>query len=204
PVPSYNWTRKGGDLPLGSVLSSYNRILTIPSVQPSDTGDYVCKAENNRVSIQGTIALSIQAKPSFTIPLQSQFIAKGHDLQWECEAFGIPDVDYIWLRNSKKITLETMDEADRARYEITDSVLTIKSVEEKDQAMYQCTATNQLGSTYSSAQLTVLELAPSFIKKPLESEKYASEGTNATIVCNPEASPRPNFVWRKDGLVLGM
>lgn len=47
------------------------------------------------------------------------------------------------------------------------------------------------------------ELAPTFRKKPLESEMYAAEGVSVTIVCNPEAAPRPKFTWRKDGLVLG-
>lgn len=37
----------------------------------------------------------------------------------------------------------------------------------------------------------------------MESETYSSEGGNTTIVCNPEAAPRPSFVWKKDGNVIG-
>lgn len=203
PVPSYNWTRKDGQLPRGAYFASYNRVLILPKVEPSDMGDYVCRAQNNRISIENTISLSIQAKPSFTIRLMDQFIAKDADLIWECEAFGIPDVDYEWLRNSEPLTLESLSAEEQARYEIVDSILKIKSVTEEDQAMYQCKATNQLGSSYSSAELKVLKLAPSFRKKPLEVEMYGAEGKNVTIVCNPEAAPRPNFEWRKDGLVVG-
>lgn len=47
------------------------------------------------------------------------------------------------------------------------------------------------------------ELAPTFRKKPLESEMYAAEGVSVTIVCNPEAAPRPKFTWRKNDLVIG-
>lgn len=47
------------------------------------------------------------------------------------------------------------------------------------------------------------ELAPTFRKKPLEREMYAAEGKNVTIVCNPEAAPRPKFTWRQGGLVIG-
>lgn len=47
-------------------------------------------------------------------------------------------------------------------------------------------------------------MAPSFKKRPLESETYAAEGGNVTIRCNPEAAPRPMFIWRKDNRVLGL
>lgn len=46
-------------------------------------------------------------------------------------------------------------------------------------------------------------LKPSFKKNPLESEIYAAEQGNVTIVCNPEAAPLPKFVWKKDGNVIG-
>lgn len=58
------------------------------------------------------------AKPSFTIRLQDQFIAKGADLMWECEAFGIPDVDYEWLRNSEPLRADMFTEDEKNRYEL--------------------------------------------------------------------------------------
>ncbi|KAK7072713.1 Contactin-3, partial [Halocaridina rubra] len=203
PVPSYNWTRRNGNLPRGAYFASYNRVLILPKVEPSDMGDYICRAQNVRLAIENSISLSIQAKPSFTIRLHDQFIAKGAEMIWECEAFGIPDVDYEWLRNSEPMTRETLTEDQLSRYEIVDSMLKIHNISEEDEAMYQCKATNQLGSSFSSAQLKVLKLAPTFRKKPLEIEMYGAEGKNVTIVCNPEAAPRPTFEWRKDGLVIG-
>ena len=38
---------------------------------------------------------------------------------------------------------------------LQDSVLEIKGVQTSDEASYQCQATNQLGSSYSAAQLRV-------------------------------------------------
>lgn len=65
------------------------------------------------------ISVPVAAKPSFTIPLQHQFLASDEDLLWECEAFGIPDVDYQWLRNSELLNIETMPPEDQERYKIT-------------------------------------------------------------------------------------
>nr|CAI5838626.1 unnamed protein product [Callosobruchus analis] len=93
---------------------------------------------------------------------------------------------------------------DRDRIRIQDNVLTINYLDaERDAGMYQCRASNTLKTRYSSAQLRVLAFKPSFKKHPLEFETYAAEGGNVTIKCNPEAAPRPKFVWKKDGNIIG-
>ena len=203
PVASYNWMRRNGELPRGAKLSNYNRVLTLSKVEPADIGEYICEARNNQLTITGSIVLSIQAKPSFTIPLQDQFLTENDDLIWQCEAFGVPDVEYHYLKNSRVLTNETMTDDEKARYKITDSVLEIKGVKPSDEASYQCKATNQLSSSYSAAQLRIFKLAPTFTKHPVEIETYAAEGMNATIECKPEAAPMPEFEWRHDGRKIG-
>lgn len=97
-----------------------------------------------------------------------------------------------------------MDMEDRGRIKIQDNVLTISYVDQdRDPGMYQCRASNTLKTSYSSAQLRVLAFKPSFKKSPLEFETYAAEGGNVTIKCHPEAAPRPKFVWKKDGNIIG-
>ncbi|XP_043215270.1 contactin-like [Amphibalanus amphitrite] len=201
PVPHYNWTRRGGDLPRAAHLTNYDRVLTLPEVRVEDEGEYVCRASNSKVSSEASVTLSIQAKPRFTIPLEDQHINEGSDLAWTCEAFGIPEVTYAWLRNG--VVLDPKDFEKDPRIEIQDSLLTFKNVTDTDQAMYQCRATNQLGSTYSSAQLRVLAFAPSFAKQPLEALMYAGLGMNQTIACEPEAAPRPDITWTLDGRPIG-
>lgn len=58
----YNWTRKGSPLPRNSYLTSYNRVLIIPKVQVEDQGEYVCRAYNERSSIENSVILNIQGK----------------------------------------------------------------------------------------------------------------------------------------------
>nr|CAD7405380.1 unnamed protein product [Timema poppensis] len=199
PPPSYNWTKRDGNLPRGAVLSKYNRVLVLPQVQVEDQGEYVCRAANDRSAIVNSVVLSIQAEPNFTIPLVDRHMDNKADLTWTCEAFGIPDVNYSWLRNGELIEVDRLPDQDRDRYHIVDNVLTIRFLDpERDQAMYQCRARNQLKTRYSSAQLR-----PSFKKHPLEGETYAAEGGNITILCNPEAAPKPKFLWKKDGNVIG-
>ncbi|XP_014224129.1 contactin [Trichogramma pretiosum] len=204
PVPSYNWTRLGSDLPRGAYTTNHNRVLIIPRARIEDQGEYVCRARNEKISIKNSVYLSIQAAPNFTVPLVDKHVDNHGDLTWICEAFGIPDVSYTWYRNGEIIDYLNMPPEDRDRYIIQDNVLKIKSLDpEKDEAMYQCEAKNQLKTRYSSAQLRVLSLKPSFKKFPLEPETFAAEGGNVTMRCNPEAAPKPKFTWKKDGNVIG-
>ena len=43
---------------------------------------------------------------------------------------------------------------------------------------------------------------PSFTKHPLESTTLGSLGGSLTILCHPEAAPRPNITWLHDGRVV--
>lgn len=46
-------------------------------------------------------------------------------------------------------------------------------------------------------------LKTSAVFSPLDADIYAAEGGNVTIACNPEAAPRPKFIWKKDGYTIG-
>lgn len=108
------------------------------------------------------------------------------------------------LINQKFSVPGYMDPEDEGRIKIQDNVLTITFLnDERDPGMYQCRAANTLKAKYSSAQLRVLAFKPSFKKHPLEPETYAAENGNVTIRCNPEAAPKPKYVWKKNGNVLG-
>lgn len=96
-----------------------------------------------------------------------------------------------------------LEPEDIGRIIIQDNVLKINTVDDRDAGMYQCRASNTLKAKYSSAQLRILSFRPSFKKQPLEIETYAADEGNVTINCNPEAAPKPQFIWKLDGHVIG-
>ncbi len=60
----------------------------------------------------------------------------------------------------------TLEQQDRERYEIRENVLIIRKLDpERDQAMYQCKASNQIAERYSSGQLRIMDVRPSFAKQ---------------------------------------
>ncbi|XP_014098963.2 contactin [Bactrocera oleae] len=201
PIPSYNWTRVGQPLQRNAYTVSNNRVLIIENATTNNNGEYTCTISNPRKTIHKSIFINIQMKPQFTIPLQDKIMDNNGDVTFICEAFAIPDVNYTWYKNAERLDPERID---KDRYIIQDNVLTVKYLEaDKDDGMYQCGATNQLKTSFSSAQLRVLSMKPSFKKRPLEPEIYAVQNGNTTIVCDPEAAPRPKFQWKKDGQLIG-
>ncbi|XP_052867950.1 contactin [Anopheles cruzii] len=205
PVASYNWTRKNGNLPRMSKLENFNRVLVLQNATVNDNGEYMCTARNAKKSIMQSIFINVQMEPNFTIPLRHRTKDLQGSVTFLCEAFASPDVNYTWYKNG-----EHMDEREhggkfnRDKYTIQDNLLKINFLEpETDDGMYQCKATNQLKGVYSSAQLRVLSMKPSFKKRPLESELYSIVNGNTTILCEPEAAPTPKIVWKKDGNVIG-
>ena len=69
-------------------------------------------------------------RPVFTISIGNMHVDEKDDLTWTCEAFGIPDVLYGWLKNGKELPADDSKLApeDRGRYEIRDNVLIIRQV----------------------------------------------------------------------------
>jgi hypothetical protein len=201
PVPSYNWTRKDGNLPRHSYQASYQRVLIIPNATLNDNGEYICTVKNDRKELKHSVTVNIQMRPNFTIPLRDKVKDYNTEVMFICEANAVPDVNYTWYKNGMFMDREKMD---RDKYVIQDNVLKINYLDpDKDNGMYQCRAENQLKAVYSSAQLRVLSMKPSFKKRPLETDIYAIYNGNTTIVCDPEAAPRPKFQWKKDGNMIG-
>lgn len=59
-----------------------------------------------------------------------------------------------------------LEQQDRDRYEIRENVLIIRKLDpDRDQAMYQCKVSNQIADRYSSGQLRILDIKPSFAKR---------------------------------------
>ncbi|XP_017877438.1 contactin-like, partial [Ceratina calcarata] len=82
-------------------------------------GEYVCRVQNNRLSIENSVRLTIQAAPNFTIPLTDKHMDNRGNLTWTCEAFGILDITYDWFKNGELLDPETLLSDDRGdRYSI--------------------------------------------------------------------------------------
>lgn len=199
----YTWSRVDGKpLPLGHTLHSNGRILYLTKVQLHDSGFYRCHVKSTQTNQEDRAAtnLIIQARPFFTYPLAHLHLDVGSRLAWHCEAAGMPEPTYIWYKNGQVLSGDPS-----SGMAVLRNTLTIESVQvQRDSGMYQCAAQNIYGTTYSTAQLRVLELAPSFEKRPMVKSKTAALGGDVTLICSPVAAPAPTYTWLKDGSDLNL
>ena len=202
PTPIYNWTRvsPSSNMPKGYLIRNDGKVLVIPKARIEDEGEYVCKATSENESLQKSVRVSVQASPTFTQPLEDQILGEREMLIWDCEAFGLPKVTYSWFKNGEEMTSSNLSPLDSARYIIKENRFIIDSVQgNRDVGMYQCRASNQHGSSFSSAQLRILNLRPTNDKDPMPLSIQVMVEQNVTIPCYVEAIPKPVITWRKEG-----
>jgi len=109
------------------------------------------------ISIIILVNVIFAAPPTFTIPIENQFIDAGQIAEFRCFASGIPAVSYMWYVNSTVLTLSMLPPTDRDRYTFsaTGNILTITGVRGRDAGMYQCQAKNTHGIRLCSAELRI-------------------------------------------------
>lgn len=66
---------------------------------------------------------------------------------------------------------------------------------------YAAVATNLAGATEAKFKLSLLQAAPSFVKK-LEKAEEVCEGEKLELKCVVDGSPLPTAKWFKDGVEL--
>uniref|UniRef100_A0AAR2JCZ7 Contactin 3b n=1 Tax=Pygocentrus nattereri TaxID=42514 RepID=A0AAR2JCZ7_PYGNA len=196
PVPRISW-RRTNDVPFPSKvkLRNSNAILEIPRFQQEDTGTYECVAENSRGKNAVRGRLYFHAKPHWLQNMTDTALSIEENLFWECKANGKPKPSYSWLKNGEPLMPES-------RVLIENGALTISSLTLSDGGMYQCVAENKHGIVYASAELMVLASPPSFSQSPLRSVLKARVGTEVTLECRPQASPRAISLWKRGSEML--
>ncbi|XP_070559759.1 contactin-5-like isoform X2 [Ptychodera flava] len=208
PVPRLSWQRvapKSKAIPRSATYDNQNQILILRNIQLEDAGNYQCTASNypednpdaQEQTSSSTGTIDVRAPPQWVKQLEDVEADIQTNAVFECEAEGTAPISYKWYRNGEQLTT-------RSRHSFSNNFkrLSIINLEEDDSAMYQCQASNTLlnkeRAIYSTGQLTVLALAPSFDKNPMVQNQPAAKNGNVTIVCNPEAAPKPEFTWFHD------
>ncbi|KAK3575085.1 hypothetical protein QTP86_019738, partial [Hemibagrus guttatus] len=198
PVPSISWRRADGSPFLGKMkINQANGVLEIPYFQPEDAGFYECVAENSRGHsvVKGHLIYNDVEHMYWAQILRDAYMAIDADLHWECRANGKPQPVYRWLKNGQAMVSED-------RIHINGGTFMLSKVNLADSGMYQCLAENKHSVIYASAELKVVASPPDFSKVPVKKSTLVQRGGEVIIECQPHASPKPSFSWRKEGNLL--
>ncbi|NXB77102.1 HMCN1 protein, partial [Donacobius atricapilla] len=200
PSPRITWQKDGQLLAEDDkhIFQSNGRRLQILNSQITDTGRYVCIAENIAGSAKKYFNLNVHIPPSVvgTNP-ENLTVVVNNFISLTCEVTGFPPPDLSWLKNGKPIS-------SNSNTFIVPGARTLQIPRAKlsDGGEYTCTARNQAGESQKKSFLTVL--VPPSIKAQGAAVTVLNVrvGTAVSLACESNAIPAPVITWYKNGRAL--
>ncbi|MEQ2313349.1 hypothetical protein AMECASPLE_001089 [Ameca splendens] len=141
-----------------------------------------------------TDAPADERRPSFLIPSghsSSMTVLRGHVLEMECIAEGLPTPEISWTKVSGDLPSR------RTSFLHFNKTLQIVNVSESDAGDYRCTARNQHGFAHHTISVAV-KAAPYWISGPPKNLVLAP-GENGVLTCRASGTPKPSVIWLMNG-----
>ncbi|MBN3278980.1 L1CAM protein, partial [Polyodon spathula] len=178
--------------------------LYFSNVEKSDTkNDYMCHAhfigartivQKEPIELRVRDSNSVKnRRPHLLMPQgeRSSYLAlRGHSLELECIAEGLPTPEIAWMRR------EGVMPEGRVILENFNKLLRIENITESDDGEYQCTVSNEEGRERHIYTVSV-EAAPYWVRQP-ESGVYGP-GETVRLDCDVAGKPKPSVVWKING-----
>ncbi|KAI5105994.1 obscurin, partial [Silurus meridionalis] len=204
--------------------------LTIYDLTLEDSGQYMCRAKNNvgesyaAVTLKvGLPATVIDRAPVFTVKPISTRVGLGGDVTFFCRVAAHPAPKFDWEKDGRYL-------GETIRIKITSdsesSSVQIQSIRNMDSGTYTCRAKNSMGRAQAAAALVVdmqdtrllntdkstsllshlqkrkeeMSLAGKLPKGIFTRTCTVTEGKHAKLSCFVTGHPKPQIIWRKDGM----
>ncbi|XP_078498867.1 hemicentin-1 [Lissotriton helveticus] len=201
PAPKILWQKDGQHVEEDSQhrFLSNGRTLQILNSQITDTGRYVCVAENIAGSSKKNFNFNVNVPPSIIGDNPENLtVVVNNFIALTCEVIGFPTPALSWLKNGKPISLNT-----NALIVPGGRTLQIPRSRLSDGGEYVCVAINKAGENKKSIFLTVY-VPPSIKDQSGESVTVINSrvGSSVTLECESNAVPAPIITWYKNGRLI--
>ncbi|XP_067846589.1 hemicentin-1 isoform X2 [Heptranchias perlo] len=198
PTPKISWLKDGQRLRADDThkLHSNGRTLQVLNAQVSDTGRYVCVAENVAGNTEKYFNLNVHVPPSIMgINPENMTVVINNFISLTCQATAFPPPSLSWLKDGKPLQSNT-------NILILPGGRTVQLPRAKlsDGGKYACLALNQAGEAEKQIYLTVY-VPPTIKDRAGDSPRTISvrTGNTATLECESNAVPPPVITWFKNG-----
>lgn len=154
PSPMITWKTSEGSLPRGIPEKQGSR-LTIPSVDTYHSGEYQCKADNEVGDpVTARFKVKVLYSPEITVKPTWVHAGLGSSTEFSCSVSAEPSTTIRWTKSSGSVLEE--DNHIRIRTMGSSSEVKIRHITEDHLETYNCTASNFLGSSYATVEVSGL------------------------------------------------
>ncbi|XP_063687946.1 receptor-type tyrosine-protein phosphatase F-like isoform X2 [Bolinopsis microptera] len=127
-------------------LDSAAGTIKFATIRSSDTGQYVCRVQNEVGVVTATAKLTVQVPPEITQGPEAVNVSRGSAVRLTCVArIGYPAPTMSWRKNGNLIA--------RVPMQTTSDILEIENINTTD--LYTCIASNQAGQDTAEARVAV-------------------------------------------------
>ncbi|XP_056361302.1 LOW QUALITY PROTEIN: hemicentin-2 [Oenanthe melanoleuca] len=191
PQPRVSWIANGQLVTDGASGHSGQSILRREAATPTDSGTYVCHAENSAGAVRATVLVSVTEAPVIQGDTSIyQVEHSGGDALLDCRAQGHPEPLIRWSKDGVPLV------AHGRLQQLQNGSLAIRAVGSTDVGQYQCVAENDAGTAAKVVTL-VLQSAPVVTVTPAEVRVPA--GQPVLLHCVVSGEPTPSVEWQRDG-----
>ncbi|XP_023195302.1 hemicentin-1 [Xiphophorus maculatus] len=201
PTPKITWFKDGQVMSSGgprSILSN-GRTLQVSNAQVSETGQYVCVAENVAGSAEKHFNLNVHVSPTIVgVTPENVTVVVNNFVSLTCEASGFPPPTLSWLNDRGPIQPKS-----NALIMPGSRTLQILKAKVSDGGKYSCVAINAAGQAHKHIYLTVY-VPPSIRGNSgdVPVEVNILVGKSVTLECESNAVPPPIITWYRNGRVV--
>nr|XP_023491330.1 basement membrane-specific heparan sulfate proteoglycan core protein isoform X9 [Equus caballus] len=196
PTPTLEWTGgPSGQLPQKAQI--HGGILRLPAIEPSDQGQYLCRASSSAGQQVARAVLHVHGgnRPRVQVSPERTQVHEGRTVRLYCRAAGVPSATITWRKEGGSLPPQ-------ARSERTDiATLLIPAITTADAGFYLCVATSPAGTAQARIQVVVLP-ASGAVSPPVRIESSSpsvTEGQTLDLSCVVAGLAYSQVTWYKRG-----
>ncbi|XP_041962009.1 hemicentin-1-like isoform X2 [Alosa sapidissima] len=187
PPSAYSWYYNGSMIGEGAQLE-------LPNLTFNKSGEYTCKAHNNKTSMDSSASINLRVIPPLTvvtIETDGQLPILGRSFKCNCSA-NSETTSIYWMKNGMYLSWNGT-----VSFSEDNVTMTIASVMHDDNGEYQCTAINDVSEKTSSLYNLRVNFGPNNVS--ISGPELAETGENVTFNCSATSWPPSGFSWYFSG-----
>ncbi|XP_050520787.1 cell adhesion molecule Dscam2 isoform X37 [Daktulosphaira vitifoliae] len=180
-------------MPIGDSMN----VLSIPSVGPTNRGNYSCLAQNPAGYDSYRAQLLVNVPPRWILEPTDKAFAQGGDAKIECKADGFPKPQVTWKKAIGNSPGDYKDIKDlklgNDDIRVEEGTLTIHNIQKNHEGYYLCEAVNGIGSGLSAVITIGVQAPPHFEIKARN--QTSVKGQSAVLECMAKGEKPIGIVW---------